>query len=69
MMAVMGSPELMQLLMSAGQGEQIDQAKLLQAFAAEPQVAKQLLTALMRSGHFQPPGPPKQVQGPKKRKR
>lgn len=68
-LALMASPELMNLLMRAGQGERIDPAQMFRAFAAEPDVAKQFLEALMRSGHFQFPPPTKQIQTPHRQKR
>lgn len=64
MLAVMGSPDLLNLLTSAGKGQQVNQEQLLRAFAADPHTAKQLLGALMRGGYFQFPQPTKHVRGP-----
>jgi hypothetical protein len=56
MMAVMQSPDLMQMLLRKQQGENVDQAQILQALAAHPKIAEPMFKALLKSGEISPFG-------------
>jgi hypothetical protein len=49
MMAVMQAPELLELVMRSGSGQQVSQAEILQAMAKHPNVAKIFIQALSKS--------------------
>ncbi len=59
MMAVMQSPDVMEMLLRQQRGEKVDQAQILQAIAAHPKIAEPMFKALLKSGEIAPFGPQK----------
>lgn len=52
LMAVMQAPELLELFMQSGAGEQVDQREMMRAMAKHPDVAKILIQALTKAGEL-----------------
>jgi hypothetical protein len=52
LMAMLRSPDLLQLLIRQSSGEQVDQTQIFQAMISSPEIAEPLVKAMMRSGHF-----------------
>jgi len=51
-MAVLQAPELMELMMRSGAGEDVDQTEIMRAMAKNPSVAKIFIQALTKSGQL-----------------
>lgn len=69
MLAVMQSPDLLNLLVGAAQGKPVDKGEMIRALAAHPDVSKQLLGMFIRSGQIPFPPPPKKFTGQRRNKR
>jgi hypothetical protein len=69
MLAMMQSPELMDLFSRQGRGEEVDQREILEVMARNPDVAGVVLQALVKSGQisFQSPPPTQRSQPSVKR--
>jgi hypothetical protein len=51
-MAVLGTPELVDVLLKSSSGGEVDQAEIVRAMAKHPDVAKIFLQALSASGQL-----------------
>lgn len=52
MLAMMQSPELMDLMVRSGKGEEIDQREMFSLMSKNPVAASQMMQALVRAGHI-----------------
>lgn len=53
LMAIMQAPDLLDLFLRSGSGEDLDQAEMMRAMAKHPDVAKIFIQALTKSGQLQ----------------
>lgn len=72
LLAMMQSPEMLQLILRKSRGEDVSQSQILEAIAAHPSVAKPLVKMFVQSGEFQfgaQAKPQRPQKKPPKRKR
>ena len=52
LLAVMGNPELFDLMMRSGQGETVDQKEIFRLMGQNPRISGVVINALQKAGHL-----------------